>query len=128
MPMTLVVDGQCMGDSLPHGSEVRIEPRRFYWPGDIVVYGRGDGRLVSHRFLGYIRGRTGWLALTRADTARAADGPVKVDRVLGVLRQIGDEPVHADAETRLSAALRYLPAATRLIASRLSNRKTAGIQ
>ena len=124
--MTLVVDGQCMGDALPHGSEARIEPRRFYRPGDIVVFGRGNGMLVSHRFLGYIPGRSGWLALTRADTAGDADGPVQARRILGLLVRIDDRAVHCAWKERLTAALRYFPAASKLVARRVFRRSDTG--
>ena len=66
--LTLIVSGQCMGEALPDGSEVHVRARKIYWPGDIVVYTRGDGRLVSHRILGYLPGRYGWLAMARAVT------------------------------------------------------------
>ena len=114
-PLTLDVDGDCMTGSLSHGSQVQIERRRFYWPGDIVVYGRGDERLVAHRFLGYIPGRRGLCVVTRADGATGADAPVVVGRILGKVLRVDRLPSTPSTWQRLRSIVYYLFAVTRLL-------------
>lgn len=118
-PMTLVVDGQCMGDSLPDGSQVRVARQRIYWPGDIVVYGRGDGKLVSHRLLGLLPGITGWLVLTTADNAAEPDMPTSLSRVVGKVLSVDGEPTSCPPGTRLLAVLRYVAAASLFVAGKI---------
>ena len=82
-PLTLAINGDCMTGTLPHGGRVKIEHRDVYWPGVVIVYARGDDGLVSHRFLGYVRRRRDWLAITRADNSTSADAPRSSSRILG---------------------------------------------
>ena len=109
-PLTLVVDGDCMFNTVPNGSKVRIERRTCYWPGDVVVYGRGDDRLVMHRFLGYVLSRQGWCGVTRADEAGRADAPMAVERILGKVIRIDQVPLHSGILLRLRSLLHYVVA------------------
>ena len=112
-PLTLDINGDCMLGSLPHGSQVQIKRRTFYWPGDIVVYGHADDRLVIHRFLGYIPGRQGWRGVTQADNVTRADAPVALGRILGKVSHIDQEPAACSLWQRLQAFVYYLLALLR---------------
>lgn len=79
-PLPLSVAGACMEPTLADGAAVEVEPRSFYWPGDIVAFAAADGRIVLHRAIGY---RRGLALLTQADRAGAPDSAVPLDRVLG---------------------------------------------
>jgi hypothetical protein len=82
-PVTVRVRGGCMEPVLGEGEEVRVIAARLYWPGDVVVFRAGDGRLLAHRLLGY-RLYQGHLALvTRGDSCAVHDSPVPPGEVLG---------------------------------------------
>jgi hypothetical protein len=100
-PLTIRVNGQCMADSLPDGSDVTIVRRVLYWPGDIVILGRGDGQLLSHRILGYVVGRRGWRAVTMADTESKPDAPVPLNRILGKAVMVNGESLQVQTWQRL---------------------------
>jgi len=109
-PLTLVVDGDCMFNTVRNGAKVQIERRGFYWPGDIVVYGRGDDRLVMHRFLGYVPGRRGWCGITWADEAKNAEATVAVGRILGKVMRIDQVPANPGTLPRFQSFIRYVVA------------------
>ena len=67
---------------LDDGARVRVERRRFYVPGDVVVVRRRDHWNV-HRFLGYAWCPRGLLALTRADDSTEHDPPALAGRIMG---------------------------------------------
>ena len=121
-PLTLTVDGDCMQATLPDGAEIRVERHSFYWPGDVVVFQRSDGRLVSHRLLGYVPGRSGWNAMIQADHRTYADGPVARSSIIGRVTMANGETVRCSHRQRLSSLLRYVPAAVRWAARRIGNR------
>ena len=113
-PLTLDVDGDCMTGCISHGSQVQIERQSFYWPGDIIVYGRGDDHLVVHRFLGYVLGRHGWCGVTQADNTTRADAPVAVGRILGKVLRVDQVPVDCSLWQRLRSFVNYLLTVIRL--------------
>jgi hypothetical protein len=88
-PLTAHVRGGCMEPLLSDGARVRIAPRRYYWPGDVVAFRDGAGSLVAHRVVGYWPAGGGWRLLTAADRAGALDSPVARSAILGRLE--GDE-------------------------------------
>ena len=73
------VRGSCMEPRIADGQRVRIVAARVYWPGDILAFQSGDGRLRIHRFLGYAPGGL----VTRGDRCPCHDGAVPAARVLG---------------------------------------------
>lgn len=82
-PVEVIVRGSCMAPLIADGERVRVAAARFCWPGDLVAFQAGDGRLRLHRVLGY-RPWKGRIALiTRGDGCPCHDGPVPLDRVLG---------------------------------------------
>jgi hypothetical protein len=107
VPLTLVINGDCMTGVLHDGCRVVTEYRRLYCPGDIIIYARGDDVLVSHRFLGYVLRRRGWLALTRADQSLITDAPCPVARVLGKIIRVDDKEVRVTTRQRILSFTHY---------------------
>jgi hypothetical protein len=112
-PLTVRVSGNCMQAAIPRGSDIRLERRPVYWPGDIVAIGRGDGNIVSHRLLGYFPGRGGLLLIMRADSVGFADGPVSVRRVLGRVARVNGVLYRPGSGCRTRAVLGWFPAVFR---------------
>lgn len=102
-PVTVRVRGGCMEPVLTEGEEIRVLAARLYWPGDVVVFRAGDGRLLAHRLLGY-RLYHGSLALvTRGDSCAVHDSPVLPGEVLGRVPSARPGPV-----LRLRSFLHFL--------------------
>lgn len=114
-PMTVQVTGVCMHSALPAGSDVRLEKKSIYWPGDIIAVRRGDHEVVSHRFLGYFPGRKCWRVITQADSAGAADGPVSVKDVLGRVTHVDCGQYRPSMKNRAKALANWLPAGSRCV-------------
>ena len=114
-PMTVQVTGVCMHGAIPAGSDVRLEKKSIYWPGDIIAFRRGGDEVVSHRFLGYFPGRKGWRVITRADCAGAADGPVSVRDVLGRVTHVACGQYRPSMKNRAKALANWLPAGSRCV-------------
>jgi hypothetical protein len=110
-PLRLVVAGECMSPVLGDASTVELRAARAYWPGDVAVYVRADGRLVAHRVLGPRPGRPLRL-FTRADCAASADAPVPASEVVGRLA------VRVDVGDRLRAICAFIGLAGRRLAGR----------
>jgi hypothetical protein len=107
-PVEVTVRGSCMAPRLADREQVRVVAARVYWPGDVVAFQAGDGRLRLHRLLGYRPLRGGVALITRGDRCPCHDGAVPIDRLLG--RVV--EPV------RLRVRLRAVLAALRLALGR----------
>jgi hypothetical protein len=75
----LDVRGSCMAPRIADGQRVRIVAARVYWPGDILAFQSGDGRLRVHRLLAYAPGGL----VTRGDRCPCHDGAVPSSRILG---------------------------------------------
>jgi hypothetical protein len=73
------VRGSCMAPRIADGQRVRIAAARIYWPGDILAFQSGDGRLRVHRLLAYAPGGL----VTRGDHCPCHDGAVPAARILG---------------------------------------------
>jgi len=106
-PLTLVVNGDCMQRTIPNGSRLSIEPKRTYWPGDALVYKRGDGQIMCHRFLGYVPGRNGWRVMTRADNTDRSDALVDTESVLGKVIRVDGKSFKPNLEDRAGAVLAF---------------------
>lgn len=92
-PLEVETAGGCMAPLIEDGVRVRVEPRRLYWPGDVVVIQAGD-ELRAHRLIGWVPSRRGWRLVTQADAlarlpGSGHDDPVLRDQVLG--RVVGGE-------------------------------------
>lgn len=112
------VTGNCMRQVIPVDSEVRLEAKRMYWPGDIVAFKRGADQVVSHRYLGCLPGRSGWLAVTRADNAPHADAPVRFSDLLGHVTHINGSPWRPGPVDRVRALGGWCPAVFSVIVKR----------
>ena len=75
------IRGECM-PSLTHGESVRVQRRKTYAPGDVVVVRRND-YWNAHRFLGYALTGRGIVAVTQADSAARADAPSLTTAIVG---------------------------------------------
>jgi hypothetical protein len=109
-PLDLTIKGECMTGTLPDGSRVRTQRRAIYWPGDVIVYARGE-TMVCHRFLGYVRGRRAWLAITRADNGHEADALFPTWKILGKVVSLDGEQSPVIVKLRFKAVRQYLAAA-----------------
>jgi hypothetical protein len=113
-PVEVRVRGDCMAPGVADGERVRVAARRFYAPGDVVVFRAADGRLVAHRLLGY-RLHAGALALvTRGDACPVHDAPVPLAAVLGRV-----EAVRPTLAARAAALRRFLGLAVSALFRRL---------
>lgn len=86
-PLEVVVSGVCMAPLIAEGVRLRVQPRRVYWPGDVVVV-QVAGAFRVHRLIGWVPGRRGWLLVTQSDAvARHPEGghdaPLRPEAVLG---------------------------------------------
>ncbi len=81
-PLRLRLAGQCMEPALEDGRTVDVVAERVYWPGDVVVFARGDGRLVAHRLLGFRPGRP-TRVFTQADRSPEPDSAVALHEIVG---------------------------------------------
>jgi hypothetical protein len=113
-PVEVRVRGDCMAPGVADGERVRVAARRFYAPGDVVVFRAADGRLVAHRLLGY-RLHAGALALvTRGDACPVHDAPVPLAAVLGRVAALRPTLAARGAALRRFAVLLGLAASRRL--------------
>ena len=118
--MTVQVTGECMGNNLPDGSQVRLLRQRFYLPGDIVVFARSDQHMVSHRLLGFAPGRDGIKAITRADREKRFDRPFEPERILGKVVAIDGKATAYTLLTRARSLVRFVGALFSLMQERFS--------
>lgn len=91
---------------LADGDTVAVEPRRIYWPGDLVAFEARDGRLLLHRAIGYWPSRRGLRLLTQADRAASPDTPAPLAALLGAVVHRSGRRVRVPAPARVRAALR----------------------
>jgi phage repressor protein C with HTH and peptisase S24 domain len=79
-PLRVTIAGGCMTPGIADGTTLEVAPARVYWPGDVIVFRRADGRLVAHRVIGFRPGK--WL-FTQADASTAPDSVVNPADILG---------------------------------------------
>jgi hypothetical protein len=107
--VALRISGGCMEPTLADGSAVRIERTKFYVPGDVVAFHcPHQGRLLVHRFLGYVRRRGTWKLMTMPDRGLAPDPLVEASRVLGRVVGEGGTTHAVTPGRRLRSAAQYL--------------------
>ena len=73
--------GTCMEPLLRDGAVTSVTARRFYLPGDVVVFRTPAGDLAAHRVLGF---RTAGL-VTKGDGCVIHDAPVPRRDVIGAV-------------------------------------------
>jgi hypothetical protein len=77
----LRIRGGCMVPSLDDGATVVVRARRFYFPGDVVVFRTNAGDLAAHRMLGWRRAAL----VTKGDGCEIHDAPVAPHAILGAV-------------------------------------------
>lgn len=98
-----------MSPALKDGDRIRIRRRRFYLPGDILIFRSVDNRFIVHRMLGY-RMRQGQLeVVTKGDFSQNNDVPVSFHGIVGKM----------DCAVGIAARLRSLGEYFQLAARRL---------
>jgi hypothetical protein len=103
-PLPLTVRGVCMGPRLVDGTDIRVAPRRRYWPGDVVAFRSAEGPLLVHRALGPWRRAGRWHLLAQGDALSRPDAPVPLDHLLG---RVCDAPRLTGWRDRLRAVARW---------------------
>ena len=84
-----------------------IVRKLVYWPGDIIILGRKDDQLYSHRFLGYLLGRRGLKAITIADSEKIPDAPATTKRILGKAVRIDGQTLVCNPQRRIQAIITF---------------------
>lgn len=103
-PLRVTIAGGCMTPGIAAGMTLEVAAARVYWPGDVIVFRRGDGRLVAHRVIGARPGK--WL-FTQADASAAPDSAVNPADIVGralVKVTAGDRVRAFTAFARLAAS------------------------
>lgn len=96
-PISFRIRGACMTPALADGTEVSVRARRFYFPGDVLVFRTRAGELAAHRMLGWRRAAV----VTKGDGCEVHDPPVARDAILGA----ADVPVRV--RDRVNALRQY---------------------
>ncbi len=77
----LRIRGLCMTPALEDSATVIVRARRFYFPGDVLVFRTGAGDLAAHRMLGWRRAAL----VTKGDGCEIHDAPVASHAILGAV-------------------------------------------
>jgi hypothetical protein len=80
-PLSLRIRGGCMVPALEDGAAVMVRARRFYFPGDVLVFRTNAGDLAAHRMLGWRRSAL----VTKGDGCEIHDAPVASQAILGAV-------------------------------------------
>lgn len=96
-PISFRIRGACMSPSLADGTSVAVRARRFYFPGDVLVFRTRAGDLAAHRMLGWRRAAV----VTKGDGCEVHDPPVARQAILGA----ADVPVRV--RDRVNALLQF---------------------
>lgn len=80
-PLPLRIRGGCMVPALDDGEAVVVRARRFYFPGDVLVFRTNAGDLAAHRMLGWRRAAI----VTKGDGCEIHDAPVASHAILGAV-------------------------------------------
>ena len=81
------IRGACMAPLFGDGDAFAVRARRFYLPGDVLVFRTRAGDLAAHRMLGWRRAAI----VTQGDHCEVHDPPVPRDAIIGAV----DLPVRA---------------------------------
>jgi hypothetical protein len=95
--LSLRIRGACMSPALDDGTTVSVRARRFYFPGDVLVFRTNTGDLAAHRMLGWRRAAI----VTKGDGCEIHDAPVKRHEIIGAV----DVPVRV--RDRVSALMQF---------------------
>lgn len=108
--LTLVIRGDCMRPILASGDQVHVTKKRFYLPGDILVFHDIVQDIVSHRFLGYVITPQGLQVMTKADHGERPDVLVRPQNIIGKITRIApySEPLRISRWKRFYAGCDWL--------------------
>lgn len=95
--LPLRIRGACMTPVFASGDAVTVRARRFYLPGDVLVFPTRSGELAAHRMLGWRRAAF----VTKGDHCEVHDPPVARHSVVGAV----DVPVRLRDRARALAEL-----------------------
>ena len=70
-----------MTPAFDDGATVTVRARRFYFPGDVLVFRTNAGDLAAHRMLGWRRAAL----VTKGDGCEIHDAPVASSAILGAV-------------------------------------------
>ncbi|OOZ13948.1 hypothetical protein BOW35_09605 [Solemya velum gill symbiont] len=104
---TLSVSDSCMEPIIRDGDQLEVVRCPCYYPGDLLVIANAEGKLVSHRFLGWIPGVNGARVMTRADNRHKIDPLTDAHRVLGRVVGVAGFDLSIPLSHRLFSMLRY---------------------
>jgi len=107
-PVTVILRGGSMMPTLRDGQRLAVGAARHYWPGDVMVFRRGDGVLCVHRVLGCRWHRGEMAYVTRGDAAVRGDAPVRRRQVLGRLVEVDGVPWRTGPLSRAAAIAGYI--------------------
>lgn len=102
----VVLRGHCMEPFLKSGDEVQVRTKRFYLPGDVIVFRTRSGELAAHRVLGWRPAGV----VTKGDHCDLHDAPVRRAEIVGAV----EVPVSVAERLRAVAGL------LRVVARRLA--------
>jgi hypothetical protein len=103
--MPLRIRGGCMAPALADGASVVVRARRFYLPGDVLVFRTNAGELAAHRVLGW----RGTKLMTKGDGCVIHDAPVAPQAIVGAV----------DLQVRLGDRVRAVRQFARIAVRRL---------
>lgn len=96
-----------MAPLIADGAVVEVSaPRKFYWPGDVVVVANGQSGPALHRVIGVYWKRGGWKFMTQGDAAERPDSAMRSAQILG--RVCGGECSEVILQVPLRQRLRAL--------------------
>src|SRR5688500_14223046 len=79
--VSLRIRGACMVPAFADGQSVSVRARRFYVPGDVLVFRTLAGDVAAHRMLGWRRAAI----VTKGDACELHDPPVRRDAIIGAV-------------------------------------------
>ncbi len=100
------IRGACMAPAFADGDRVAVRARRFYLPGDVLVFRTRAGDLAAHRMLGW----RGTAIVTKGDHCEVHDPPVRRGSIIGAVEM----PVKV--RDRVSAAVQLAKIVLRRLA------------
>jgi len=94
-----------MAPALDDGAMVSVRARRFYFPGDVLVFRTRAGDLAAHRILGWRPAAF----VTKGDGCEIHDAPVRQDAIVGAVQ----------LQVRLRERMRAMSHFARIVVRRL---------
>jgi signal peptidase I len=103
----LSVSGSCMDPFIRDGDQLLVARCSRYYPGDLLVFADGGRRLAVHRLLGWVPGRQGMRAMTKADNRSAIDALVEPHHLVGRVKSVAGTRIAIPLQHRGLSMLHY---------------------